>query len=155
MCQLGLLNYIFQNLCNLSPSLSPSIHVSGEGKAQGRLLGEVKDRGQWRFCSPHTWLLMCLQLLCLPRSSLTSLTLGQVCVFTSVPKVPKAEATRCFSLSLRGSSSCLQVSTCPQSPPLYIHLLFLTGLWMSTSSIRCRGENLYRDFLSYCHSCIK
>lgn len=50
--------------------------------------------------------------------------LGQMCVFTSLPKVPKAEATRTdrgFSPSLNANVQCLWLLACPWSLQFYIH----------------------------------
>lgn len=112
--------------------------------ATGRFLGDVKDRGkQQSFCSLHTLLLMC-SLASLVwsrcwarnssaflRSSLSFSDCWARCVFTSVIKVPKAEATRadmCFSPPLNTSIQCQRVPVCPRCPPFRIHFPFLT-MW--------------------------
>lgn len=112
--------------------------------ATGRFLGDEKNRGkQQSFCSLHTLLLMCwLAYLVWSscwarnssaffRSSLSFSDCWARCVFTSVIKVPKAEATRAdmyFSPPLNTSIQCQRVLVCPRCPPLRIHFPFLT-MW--------------------------
>lgn len=128
--------------------------------ATGIVLGAMWARRETAFCSLHTCILICWlascdkQQLCLPSLPEGPWLLGQLCVLTSDPKVPKAEATRTdlwFSTSLNTNMHCLRfwlALGCSNFTSIFLSWLF--GMW--TSSSVSDAKKPYRDCLTYCHN---